>query len=102
VRDREAEFAARSGRRDDVARQVRETAGVVSRVLALLPREVLEASYPESHDGVQLRCDTFLLHLCTHLAFHLGQAGYLRRALTGDTRTSGAVSLKALATPDRG
>ena len=102
VRDRQAEFATRSGRREDVAGQVRETAGVVSRVLARLPREVLEAPYPESHDGVQLRCDTFLLHLCTHLAFHLGQAGYLRRALTGDTRTSGAVSLKALATPDRG
>jgi len=32
-----------------------------------------------------------------HLAFHLGQAGYLRRSLTGDARTSGAVSLKALA-----
>jgi hypothetical protein len=102
VRDRGAEFATRSGRRADVARQVRETAGVVSTVLAGLPRGVLEAPYPEPHDGVQLRCDRFLLHLSVHLAFHLGQAGYLRRALTGDARTSGAVSLAALATPDRG
>jgi hypothetical protein len=102
VRNREAEFAARSGRREDVARQVRETAGVVSTVLSRLPATVLEAPYPEAHDGVQLRCDTFLLHLSVHLAFHLGQAGYLRRALTGDARTSGAVSLAALARPDRG
>ncbi len=102
VRNREAEFATRSGRREDVARQVRETAGVVSAVLSRLPRGVLEAPYPEAHDGVRLRCDTFLLHLCAHLAFHLGQAGYLRRALTGDARTSGALSLAALAKPGRG
>lgn len=102
VRNREAEFTTRSGRREDVARQVRETAGVVSTVLPRLPRRVLKAPYPEPHDGVQLPCDTFLLHVCIHLAFHLGQAGYLRRALTGDPRTSGAVSLKAMAEPERG
>jgi hypothetical protein len=102
VRDREAEFATRSGRREDVARQLRETASLVSDVLPRLAREVLVAPYPKSHDGVRLRCDLFLLHLCTHLAFHLGQAGYLRRALTGDARTSGALSLPALERTDRG
>ncbi len=102
VRDREAEFATRSGRRGDVARQLRETATLVSDVLARVPRDVLAAPYPKRHDGVQLRCDTFLLHVCTHLAFHLGQAGYLRRALTGDARTSAALSLKELESFDRG
>jgi len=102
VRKRDAEFGARSGRRDEVARQVRETAGVVSSVLARLAPGVLDAPYPEAHDGVRLPCRTFLLHLCTHLAFHLGQAGYLRRALTGDSRTSGAISLRELGERDRG
>jgi uncharacterized damage-inducible protein DinB len=102
VRDREAEFATRSGRRGDVARLVRDTAGVVSSVLSRLTPQVLQAPYPQSHDGAQLRCDTFLLHLCTHLAFHLGQAGYLRRALTGDARTSGALSLTELGGRERG
>ena len=97
VRERPAEFATRSGRRQDVARQVRETAEVVSKALAGFPESALDAPYPEPHDGVQLPCGRFLLHLCVHLAFHLGQAGYLRRALTGDARSSGAVSLKALA-----
>jgi hypothetical protein len=96
VRDREAEFKVRSGRREDVARQVRETAEVVSTVLPHLPEKALEAPYPEAHEGIRLRCDRFLLHLSVHLAFHLGQAGYLRRALTGDVRTSGALSLRAL------
>ncbi len=97
VRERPAEFATRSGRREDVARQLRETAGVVAATLSRLPETVLAAPYPEPHDGVQLPCARFLLHLCVHLAFHLGQAGYLRRALTGDARTSGAISLGALA-----
>jgi uncharacterized damage-inducible protein DinB len=97
VRDRPAEFATRTGRRADVARQLRETAAVVTNALARVPESALAAPYPEPHDGVQLSCGLFLLHLCVHLAFHLGQAGYLRRALTGDARTSGAVSLAALA-----
>ena len=97
VRDRPAEFATRTGRRADVARQLRETAAVVTNALARVPESALAAPYPEPHDGVQLFCGLFLLHLCVHLAFHLGQAGTLRRALTGDARTSGAVSLAALA-----
>ncbi len=97
VRDRPAEFATRAGRRGDVARQLRETAEVVAGALARAPESALAAPYPEPHDGVQLPCGRFLVHLCVHLAFHLGQAGYLRRALTGDARTSGAISLKALA-----
>ena len=96
VRAREAEFATRSGHREDVARQVRETAEIVAGVLSRVPETALAAPYPKPHDGVQLPCGRFLLHLCVHLAFHLGQAGYLRRAVTGDARTSGAVSLKAL------
>ena len=97
VRDRPAEFATRTGRRADVARQIRETAAVLTNALARVPESALAAPYPEPHDGVQLSCGLFLLHLCVHLAFHLGQAGTLRRALTGDARTSGAVSLAALA-----
>jgi len=96
VRDRPAEFATRAGRREDVARQLRETAGIVAGVLSRVPESALAAPYPEPHDGVQLPCGRFLLHLCTHLAFHLGQAGYLRRALTGDARPSGAIALRAL------
>lgn len=97
VRDRPAEFATRAGRREDVARQLRETAGVVEAVLPRVPASALEAPYPEAHDGIQLPGGRFLLHLTVHLAFHLGQASYLRRIVTGDARGSGAVSLKALA-----
>lgn len=95
-RDRDAEFAAREGTRGALAAELRETGRVVADVLPRVPAEVLAAPFPEAVGGVVPRCDRFLLHLCAHLAFHLGQAGYLRRALTGDARTSGAVAVKAL------
>ena len=97
VRDRPAEFATRKGRREDVARELRETAYLVTAVLGRLPAAALDAPFPEAHEGIRLPCRLYLMHLSVHLAFHLGQAGYLRRALTGDARSSGPVSLKALA-----
>jgi uncharacterized damage-inducible protein DinB len=96
VRDRAAEFATRPGRREDVAREIRETIAVVVTVLPRVPESALEAPFPEAHDGLQLPGGRLLMHLVAHLSFHLGQAGYLGRILTGDPRVSGAVSLKAL------
>ena len=46
--------------------------------------------------GLQPATGRFLVHLASHLAFHLGQAGYLRRALTGDATTTGAMAIKEL------
>ena len=97
VRNRDAEFAARSGRRDDLARKLRETAAVVSSTLRHLPQDALARPYPEPVAGVQLPCGRFLMHLAVHLGFHLGQAGYLRRVVTGDSRTAGTVPVAALA-----
>ena len=97
VRNRDAEFATRGGRREDVARELRETATVVADALARLPREALEKPYPQPVANLQLPCGLFLIHLAVHLSFHLGQAGYLRRVVTGDGRSTGPVSLQALA-----
>lgn len=97
VRTRDREFAARDVPRETILLEIRETIGVVSSVLSRLPDGILDAPYPEVHGGVQLSGRTFLLHVCTHAAFHLGQAGYLRRAVTGDAASSGPLSIKALA-----
>jgi uncharacterized damage-inducible protein DinB len=97
VRNREAEFKARSGSRAEVARELRETARTVADCLARLPREALERPYPEPVASLQLPCGRFLMHLAVHLGFHLGQAGYLRRIVTGDPRSAGTVPVAALA-----
>jgi uncharacterized damage-inducible protein DinB len=97
VRDRSAEFTARGTSRAELARELRETAALVGEVLPRLSEEQLAARYPEAVGGIEVACDRFLLHLLSHLAHHLGQAGYLRRVLTADERSVGPISLKALA-----
>ena len=97
VRTRDREFSTREGRREDVVREIRETIEVVASVLPRLPASALAAPFPEPHGDVQLPGGRFLLHLCTHAAHHLGQAGYLRRILTGKDQGSGALSIQALA-----
>ena len=50
---------------------------------------------------MKFRTGTFLVHLCAHAGFHLGQAGYLRRILTRDATSSGPIPLTPIAlTPD--
>ncbi len=72
---------------------------VVRPVLPTLSDEVLARPYPSSIvAGKNIVTALFLQHLCSHAAFHLGQAGYLRRIVTADSRSAGPLSLVALMT----
>jgi len=59
--------------------------------------ETLASEFPEAVMGMKVRTNPFLIHLCAHAGFHLGQAGYLRRALTGEATSSGPLPLGPLA-----
>src|SRR2546430_15182523 len=89
VRNREAEFGRRSGTRSELVAELDKAAAVVREVLPRLPESALAAELPEPVMGMRFRTDLFLLHLCAHAAFHLGQAGYIRRIVTGDATSSG-------------
>lgn len=97
VRNRDAEFSRRAGTRTEVVAEVNRAREVVGTVLEKLADADLTLPYPELVNNRRFITGDFLLHLSTHLAFHLGQAGYLRRALTGDATSSGAVSNAVLA-----
>lgn len=97
VRDEEREFSARSGSRADLIQELRKAASAVTTVMPRLTDEVLQSIYPSSViPGRQIQTLRFLLHLCAHASFHLGQLGYLRRALTGQSQSAGPVSLHAM------
>jgi len=98
IRNRDAEFAQRSGTRAEVIAELVRARQVVSSVLSRIPDETLSRTYPELKANQQLSTGLMFAHLATHLAFHLGQVGYLRRVLTGDSTTTGAVSSASLAT----
>lgn len=98
VRDRDAEFARRSGTRAEVIAELARARQVASTVLGQLPEEALGRTFPERKANQEVSTSLMLLHLATHLAFHLGQAGYLRRALTGDNTSAGGLSSASLVT----
>lgn len=97
ARNRDAEFSRKSGTRKEVMEEVNRAREVVGAVLGRLTDDDLARPYPELVNGRRFGTGDFLLHLSTHLAFHLGQAGYLRRAVTGEATSSGAVSNAVLA-----
>ena len=97
VRHRDVEFARRSGTKAEVIAEIEAAIRVVQQVIPDLSAQRLSAIYPEAViAGKGIRTDLFLLHLCTHAAYHLAQAGYLRRILDGENRPSGAMSLASL------
>ena len=97
VRNRELEFGRRSGTRSDVIAEIGKAADVVRGVLPRMAPGRMADPFPEAVGGVTPPTGLFLLHLAVHLSFHLGQAGYLRRVVTAENTSSGAISAKALA-----
>jgi hypothetical protein len=97
VRDRDAEFGPGTPTRAELVAELRRTIEVVNAVLPGLDPAVLDRAFPQPVGGVSLPGRLFLLHLEAHLAFHLGQASYLRRIVTGEGRSSGPIPIAALA-----
>lgn len=96
VRNRELEFSLRGVARATLSAELQKTIEVVDSALSGLPEQALTAEYPERLGGLQVPTGLFLLHLSSHLAHHLGQAGYLRRILSGDNLSSGPLAITAL------
>ncbi len=94
VRDRDYEFSRRSGTRAEVIAELQRASDAVERTLAALTDEICDGMYPaELPRGLRVQTRFFLLQLAIHAGFHLGQAGYLRRAITGDTTSTGPVPI---------
>lgn len=96
VRDRAREFAARDIARAELRIEIERATDAVRTVLPTLTEADLAKPYADVLGGARPLTGLFLMHLTAHLSFHFGQAGYLRRALTGDGRVSGAISLQSL------
>jgi DinB family protein len=97
VRNRELEFNQRSGPRENIYAELDAAIAVIRKVLPGLSDAALDQDFPEAVMGSRFRTGTFLVHLCSHAGFHLGQAGYLRRIITRDSTSSGPLPLGPLA-----
>ena len=97
VRNRDQEFSRRTGSRGQLVEELQKAATVVRTVVPNLTDAVLEHDFPEAViPNRRIQTLRFLLHLCAHASFHLGQAGYLRRGLTGQSQSTTPVSLSVL------
>lgn len=95
-RDREAEFARRDVPRSDLIAGIDAAMVAVDSVLGTFTAERLMAPYPEPIAKRRVSTGVFATHLTTHLAYHLGQLDYHRRAVTGDAKGVDAVSVREL------
>lgn len=81
VRDRDAEFSTTGVPRDELIAGVDEAASVVKETLKKLTDDDLANIYPIEVFGHPMTTEYFVVHLATHLTWHLGQINYHRRIL---------------------
>lgn len=81
VRHRDLEFSLKDIPRAELIEKVEATAAIVDAVLSQLSEEDLKKEYPLIVFENTMTTDYFLIHLITHLDYHLGQINYHRRLL---------------------
>jgi hypothetical protein len=96
VRNRDLEFGQREGTRAGIVVELNATIDVIKATLPEVAEETLAADFPMPLAGKTLNTAAFLVHLAAHLAFHLGQAGYLRRIITGDNTSTNPLPVAAI------
>ncbi|MEZ4585695.1 MAG: DinB family protein [Gemmatimonadales bacterium] len=101
-RDRDAEFARHDVPRAELERELESVVTMLERVLPTLDQAKLDAPYPAPPGGYSIVTGDFLVHLASHLAYHIGQLDYHRRLITGSATSVGPQSLGELATSRKG
>jgi uncharacterized damage-inducible protein DinB len=83
VRNRELEFSTKFVKRDLLLEQLNATLEMVNNTLSGLPNEDLNLEYPILVFTEKTTTEYLLVHLTTHLTYHLGQINYHRRLIEG-------------------
>lgn len=95
-RDREAEFSRRDVPRDELLKCLEDTIAEVVTAIGTPEDARLDARYPQPIGGRLMTTSQFLVHLTSHLAYHLGQIDYHRRMLDPNAQTVGTLPLEEL------
>lgn len=81
VRYRDDEFSLKHIPRQDLSINIGNCILIVKNTLKDLPEEDLEKDFPLEVFGKKDSTEFILVHLATHLTYHLGQINYHRRLL---------------------
>lgn len=83
IRNRTKEFSVVDVEQRELIEKIDETRITVLNILSSLDEDDLKEKYPIEVFGEPMTTGFFLLHLSTHLAYHLGQINYHRRLIEG-------------------
>lgn len=81
IRKRDEEFGLKGVSKAELNSQIDLTKKAVNDALEQLKGEDLNKPFPINVFGHEMTTDFFLIHLVTHLSYHLGQVNYHRRLL---------------------
>ncbi|MEE6127063.1 DinB family protein [Chryseobacterium arthrosphaerae] len=81
IRHRELEFSLKDIPQAELTEKIEATATMIDTVLSQLSDEDLKKEYPLVVFEDKMTTGYFLIHLVTHLDYHLGQINYHRRLL---------------------
>jgi len=81
VRNRDLEFSAKNVPRETMLQQIDDTIIIVENTLDALTDDQLEKIYPVTIFDPTHTIGYMLIHIATHLDYHLGQINYHRRLL---------------------
>lgn len=81
-RERDLEFSDKNVSREIIAENLEKAIEVLKTTLQNLPEERFEEIYPEEFGGQKQKTFGVIVHLLSHLNYHLGQINYHRRLLS--------------------
>jgi len=81
IRHRELEFSSKDISRKELVKQIDDTITMVEKTLDKLTDDQMTNEYPILVFKQKTSTEYFLVHLTTHLAYHLGQINFHRRLL---------------------
>ncbi|WP_370900719.1 DinB family protein [Chryseobacterium gossypii] len=85
IRNRDLEFSLKNIPRAELISQIESTIEVVNSSLDQLTEDQLKKDYPVIVFDSKMSTEYFLIHLISHLDYHLGQINYHRRLLDFDS-----------------
>lgn len=86
VRNRDREFSLKDVPRQELIEKIEKTIEMMDQTLIYLDEDLLETEYPILVFDHKTSTEYLLIHLATHLNYHLGQMNYHRRLIENDEK----------------
>jgi uncharacterized damage-inducible protein DinB len=86
LRNRESEFSSKDVPRQELIQKVENTIEIINQTLDNFDENLLKTEYPILVFDHKTSIEYLLIHLTTHLTYHLGQINYHRRLIENNEK----------------